>query len=374
MSNRYQGGFITASYNGLKVPDAPTIGTATAGNTSASVTFTAPSNIGGGAITGYTVISSPGGFTGTGTSSPVSVTGLTNGTAYTFTVVATNAYGAGPASAASNSVTPVPYSGPTSVEYLVVAGGGAGGFDNGGGGGAGGYLTSTIAVTGGSTDTVTVGAGGPNVSAGYGSNGSDSVYKSVTATGGGGGAVGDNLPGASGGSGGGGSGGGAGGAGGAGTSGQGNAGGAASNTATSGGGGGGAGAAGVSGATTSNGGVGLQTSISGTATYYAGGGGGTRRTTSPGVGGNGGGGTGAQGVSGGNPATSGTANTGGGGGGGPGVGGVTPNTAGNGGSGIVIIRYADTYALASSTTGSPTITTAGGYRVYKFTSSGSITW
>jgi hypothetical protein len=47
---------------------------------------------------------------------------------------------------------------------------------------------------------------------------------------------------------------------------------------------------------------------------------------------------------------------------------------GNGGSGIVIIRYADSNPAASATTGSPTITVAGGYRVYKFTSSGSITF
>lgn len=90
----------------VTVPGAPTIGTATAGNTSASITFTAPASNGGAAITGYTVTSSPGGITGTGASSPITVSGLTNGTAYTFSVTATNSVGTGPASAASNSVTP----------------------------------------------------------------------------------------------------------------------------------------------------------------------------------------------------------------------------------------------------------------------------
>jgi outer membrane autotransporter protein len=89
------------------VPGAPTIGTATAGTGQASVSFTAPANNGGSTINSYTVTSSPGGFTGTGTTSPITVTGLTGGTAYTFTVTATNGVGTGAASAASNSVTPV---------------------------------------------------------------------------------------------------------------------------------------------------------------------------------------------------------------------------------------------------------------------------
>ncbi|MFC3116647.1 beta strand repeat-containing protein [Cellvibrio fontiphilus] len=89
------------------VPDAPTIGTATAGNTQATVTFTAPASNGGSAITGYAVTANPGGITRAATGSPYTFTGLTNGTAYTFTVVATNSVGSGAASAASNAVTPI---------------------------------------------------------------------------------------------------------------------------------------------------------------------------------------------------------------------------------------------------------------------------
>lgn len=88
------------------VPGAPTIGTATTGNALAVVRFTQPASNGGSAITNYTVTSTPGNFTGSGAGSPIAVPGLTNGTAYTFVVRASNAAGAGPASASSNSVTP----------------------------------------------------------------------------------------------------------------------------------------------------------------------------------------------------------------------------------------------------------------------------
>ncbi|NDB57250.1 hypothetical protein EB001_02190 [bacterium] len=96
---------LGAGAGGMR-PSAPTIGTATAGDTTASVAFTPSTYIGKGTIT-YTATSSPGGFTGTASSSPITVSGLTNGTAYTFTVVGTTNYGvASAASAASNSITP----------------------------------------------------------------------------------------------------------------------------------------------------------------------------------------------------------------------------------------------------------------------------
>ncbi|MBR7784861.1 fibronectin type III domain-containing protein, partial [Undibacterium luofuense] len=70
---------------------------------------TAPASNGGAAITTYTATSSPGGFTGscTGPSAcTITVNSLTNGTAYTFTVTATNSAGTGSASSASTAVTP----------------------------------------------------------------------------------------------------------------------------------------------------------------------------------------------------------------------------------------------------------------------------
>jgi len=94
----------------------------------------------------------------------------------------------------------------------------------------------------------------------------------------------------------------------------------------------------------------------------AGGGGGGGRSTSgtSGAGGNGGGGAGAS--------NAGTANTGGGGGGS-----LPFSTGAAGGSGVVIIRHSNAYGQAT-VTGSPTITTSGGYIIYKFTGSGTIRW
>lgn len=158
-------------------PGAPTIGTATAGNTTASVTFTAPTCTGYPAgVTSYTVTSTPGCITASGASSPVSVTGLTNCTAYTFKVKAQNSSGLfGPCSAASNSVTPsasgsqsyttagtyswVAPSGVTSVSVVAVGGGAGGGRSFAGAGGGLGYKNN-YAVTPGNSYTVVVGAGG----------------------------------------------------------------------------------------------------------------------------------------------------------------------------------------------------------------------
>lgn len=123
-----------------------------------------------------------------------------------------------------------------------------------------------------------------------------------------------------------------------------------------------------------NGGNGLQYSISGTATYYAGGGGGyCYRSGFVGQGGLGGGGRGGYSGEGKTSANNGSPNTGGGGG--MWYVTVSANTSNtSGGSGIVILRYPDTYAAATSTTGSPTYTNTGGWHIYQFTASGSITF
>ncbi len=96
--------------SGPCVPDAPTAPSAIAGNAQASVTFTAPASDGGAPISTYTATANPGGASGTcagPAACTITVSSLTNGASYTFTVTATNAASlTSAASVASNSVTP----------------------------------------------------------------------------------------------------------------------------------------------------------------------------------------------------------------------------------------------------------------------------
>jgi len=99
----------TSSTVAAIVPNAPTIGTATAGEEQATVAFTNlsfPTQTGGATIINYQAISSPGSITATGAGTPITVTGLTGGTSYTFQVRAQNSAGYGSYSSSSNSVTP----------------------------------------------------------------------------------------------------------------------------------------------------------------------------------------------------------------------------------------------------------------------------
>ena len=249
---------------------------------------------------------------------------------------------------------------PLTVDYLVVAGGGGSG-DNGGGGGGGGGLRSTVTATGGGgavesaiavssqNYTVQVGAGGSaGISGSTPTSGRNSVFSSITSTGGGygGGYLSGTgaQAGGAGGSGGGGNGNGTNAGGAASPAGQGYAGGAGAGAPApyyrTSGGGGGAGAAGTngtgSGQTGGNGGNGIFTALSNavavgqlsSSNYYLSGGGGGVGASANGSSGLGGAGTPSTNSTGGN----GTANTGGGAGGAGGNG-------GNGGSGIVIVRY-----------------------------------
>jgi hypothetical protein len=160
-------GSTTVSYTvtvGATAPGVPTMGSATAGNASALVSWTAPSSDGGSAITGYTVTASAvSGHTCTAGASTTSctVTRLTNGTSYTFTVTATNAVGTSAPSAESDEVTPLLPALPLSPEppgvviappiatsdapviEMVTAG-------------AGGMVDATVQGTGGSSVVVSV--------------------------------------------------------------------------------------------------------------------------------------------------------------------------------------------------------------------------
>jgi hypothetical protein len=105
----------------VDIPTAPTVGTATAGAESATVAYTASTK--GGPATTFTALSNPGSITGTGTS-PITVSGLTAGTAYTFTVRGNNATGSGEYSSASNSITALVSSAYESIATVVAGSGG----------------------------------------------------------------------------------------------------------------------------------------------------------------------------------------------------------------------------------------------------------
>jgi len=254
------------------------------------------------------------------------------------------------------------------AEYLVVGGGGAGGSDVGGGGGGGQVIYGTYSLSPGSTLSITVGAGGAKGgTAVYGFKGGNSIltlsgttYTAVGGSGGAGRTGGGVYAGGTGYNGGGGSydyG--------ATTYSGGNAGAAPGGQ---GGGGGGAGAVGNG----VNGGNGLQYSAMSSSSgadsgYYGGGGGGGPYPSGTSAGGLGGGANGSSGTAG----VAGTTATGGGGSGG---GSAAGDNGGLGGSGVVVLRYPESYPAASATTGSPTIVVSSGNRTYTFTSSGSITF
>ena len=113
--------FALVRYLGITSPATPSAPTATIGDGQATVTWTKPAD-NGSTITGYTVTSSGGQTCTTNDADTLTcvVTGLTNGTAYTFTVTATNGGGASAASVASSSVTPAPA--PTPVPTLPLFG------------------------------------------------------------------------------------------------------------------------------------------------------------------------------------------------------------------------------------------------------------
>lgn len=101
---------LTATFNLITPPGPPTIGTATPGPSQATISFSPPTNNGGSAVTGYTATCSsavPASSSASGLTSPIIVSGLTNGVAHLCSVVATNVAGPGAPSAAV-SVTPQP--------------------------------------------------------------------------------------------------------------------------------------------------------------------------------------------------------------------------------------------------------------------------
>jgi len=115
---------MSTGFSSAAIPNAPTIGVATAtSDVAATVAYTV-AVLGANGVT-FTATSSPSSITGTG-SSPITVTGLTASTSYTFSVTASNANGTSAASSASNSITTsAPLSSYESIATVTVGGGGA---------------------------------------------------------------------------------------------------------------------------------------------------------------------------------------------------------------------------------------------------------
>jgi hypothetical protein len=369
-----------------ELPSAPTSLSATPGTSTVSIAFTAGAD-GGSAITNYQYALSTNGGSSYGSfaaldpadaTSPITISGLSQGTAYLVKLKAVSALGVGAESSAVSFTTIIV------IEYLVVAGGGggAGSDTNGagnGGGGAGGYRSSVVGENSGrlssaesvftistSTNyTVTIGGGGSGgAQANYTSGvvGANSVFATITSIGGGRGIAGSQ--GGTGGSGGAGNYGAS--ARGLGTAGQGFDSGLviSPNSPYHAAGGGGAGAQGGDAVGTSYagaGGNGIASSITGSSVYRAGGGGsGNINNSGHSAGGLGGGGT-ANG--------NGGTNLGGGGAGGGG------RAGGSGGSGVVILRYSSnlTITLGAGLTGSTA--TVSSNKVTTITAgSGNVSW
>lgn len=191
------------------LPPTAVSAAAIAGRGSGSnISFTPPTA--GAVPTSYTVTSSPGNITATGASSPIQIVGLTNSTAYTFTIKSNFGSQSSDPSTASGSFTPVGVAntfaytssttftipaGLTTLTDVYVIAGGASGGSVGGGGGAGEVIyRSNVPVTAGNTSTITIGAGGIAQTnfAVYGYNGNNTTFSgyggdSVIARGGGGG-------------------------------------------------------------------------------------------------------------------------------------------------------------------------------------------
>lgn len=107
-TNTTTGGPAQISWAQGAVPPAPVLGTITPGDGTLGVAFTQPAA--DPAVTGYTITATPQGggatVTQTGASSPITVTGLVNGTTYDLSLTATNS--AGTSTAATGVGTPAP--------------------------------------------------------------------------------------------------------------------------------------------------------------------------------------------------------------------------------------------------------------------------